>query len=66
MKNQYKFWTKKEELEIIEFMKTQGLQILADRFGVTYQAISDKIFNMKKKGMLTGIKRRNGSQNQAQ
>lgn len=63
MANQYKFWTKKEELEIIEFMKTQGLQILADRFGVTYQAMADKIFNMKKKGMLTGIKRRNGSQN---
>ncbi len=30
---------------------------------VTYQAMADKIFNMKKKGMLTGIKRRNGSQN---
>lgn len=46
----YHFWTTKEETRIVEFMKTQGMDILAKELGVTYMSLALKVNYMKRTG----------------
>lgn len=49
-RNKYRRWTIREENMIIEFMKNQGLQLLADKIGVDYWKLMSKLNYMRKQG----------------